>query len=166
MNTEHNRQAENVQLFSILKGIADSEATIFPIRALAQLGMDAARDYLAVKCSGDAEKLLVVLKHDPCMKHAGLLTEALKLERDPIYGQEIRFEIHTRVRQPDGVVASLLGADNSRIEAGLNLLGDFPELIPKYASAIEGFKTSTITPIKTAALALGSPLPVTSEPAK
>jgi len=166
MNIEHNRQSENAQLFLLLKGIADSQSTILPIRALAQLGMDPARDYLAVKCSGDPEKILIVLKHDPYMKHAGLLTEALKLERDPIYGQEIRFEIHTRVRQPDGVVASLLGADNSRIEAGLNLLGDFPELIPKYATAIEGFKTSSIAPIKTAALALGSPLPTTSEAAK
>lgn len=153
-NTRHGRQAENIRIFHLLKGLAEADSGLHPIRALAQLGLDSARDYLAVKCAGNPRQILIVLRHDPDPRHPGILSEALKVGTGSQMGLDIRAEILARVRRPEGLVTGLLGGTNVQIETGLKLLGTLPALVSRYETAILGFKSSPDTAIRTAALAL------------
>jgi hypothetical protein len=153
-NTRHGRQAENSRLFHLLKSLADADSGLHPIRAMAQLGLDSVRDYLAAKCAGNPRKILIILRHDPDLRHPGILSEALKVAAGSPMGPDIRAEIKARVRRPEGLVTGLLSGTDVQIETGLKLLGTLPSLVPRYETAILGFKSSPDAAIRTAALAL------------
>lgn len=99
-NRDLGRSTPNQTVFDSLKGDGSRIPDAFQVLVLASIGEDYARDYLLSKCGTDAVKLVAIIRHDPYLKHPGLVAAALSFSKDTPQGVATRSALRSSLKEP------------------------------------------------------------------
>jgi hypothetical protein len=118
-NKESGNPGQNQVLFDSLKGDDSKTPDSYQVLVLATIGEDYARDFLLSKCASDAVKLVSIIRHDPYLKHPGLVSAALAFSKDTPQGIATRQALRYGLREPAwvaGQIASGPSADSAKAD--------------------------------------------------
>lgn len=102
--------APNHAVFDSIKGDGSRTPDAYQVLALISIGEDYARDYLLSKCATDAAKLVGIIRHDPYLKHPGLVYAALGFSKDTPQGVATREAIRYGLKEPEWVANQIASA--------------------------------------------------------
>jgi len=118
-NKDLGNPGQNQVLFDSLKGDGSKVPDVYQVLALTAIGEDYARDFLLTKCASDAVKLVSIIRHDPYLKHPGLVSAALAFSKDTPQGISTRQALRYGLREPAwvaGQIASGPFADSAKAD--------------------------------------------------
>ncbi len=99
-NRDLGNTALNHAVFDSIKGDGSRTPDLYQVLALISIGEDYARDYLLSKCGSDVVKLVAIIRHDPYLKHPGLVIAALSFSKDTPQGVSARAALRYGLKDP------------------------------------------------------------------
>lgn len=137
MNRRRGQASANQEIFQGLKTQYDAEPSLAVFRALAMVGEEYSRSYLAGKIASQSARLAEVFRLDEHCDHVGLAKAALGALEDPAHGQDVAAALRYGLKEPDQLLATLRAGSAGDKALATRLLNVFPALAAG-SSAQEG----------------------------
>lgn len=136
MNRRKGLTEVNRAIFQVLKGLYETDPDLDLFRSLAMMSEDFSRDYVALKSSGDRQKILTILYMDEDFNHLGLARTALQGMNAPDRKSELSQALRYAIKRPEELLIALKTGskeDNALIGAFLEA---FPEDVKTQPASI------------------------------
>lgn len=131
LNRKSGHSIRNRLLFDSLKAASGDAPDLNQARAMAQISEDYARDYLAVHCVGQVDKMVAVFRHDENPAHAGLLGAAAEFLDGGSNEAVLRPVLLQEVKASGPIIENMLAGTARERVAGLALQRAFSGHTPQ-----------------------------------